>query len=296
MQVSKQLYPFAEHFFELEPDIRMHYVDEGERDAPVVLMLHGNPTWSFYWRRLIKALSPTHRVIAPDHIGCGKSDKPDDDRYAYRLERRISDIERLVEHLDLRDVTLMVHDWGGMIGMGWAHRHPELVSRLVLLNTAAFGLPSTKRMPTSLWLARNTKVGSVLVRGFNAFSRGATRLCVTRRPLTAEVRNALCAPYDSWNNRRAVLRFVQDIPLVDSDPSFKILTEVSDELSQFDDRPTMICWGDKDFVFDHHFLRVWEDKLPSADVHRFPDCGHYVLEDAGEEIEQLVREFLGVAA
>ncbi len=296
MQVSKELYPFAEHWFEVEPGIRMHYVDEGERDAPVVLMLHGNPTWSFYWRRLIKALAPTHRVIAPDHIGCGKSDKPDDDHYDYQLGRRITDIERLVEQLELRDVNLMVHDWGGMIGMGWAHRHPTLVSRLVLLNTAAFGLPATKRMPASLWLARNTRIGAVLVRGLNAFARGATRLCVTRRPLTAEVREALIAPYDSWNNRRAVLRFVQDIPLRPGDPSFEILNEVGDQLGQFDELPVMICWGDRDFVFDEHFLRVWQDKLPNAAVHRFADCGHYVLEDAGEEIEPLVMKFLEVEA
>jgi haloalkane dehalogenase len=306
VRVSKKLYPFAEHWFELEPGVRMHYVDEGPPDGddnrPVVLMLHGNPTWSFYWRRLIKALAPTHRVIAPDHIGCGKSDKPDDARYPYRLERRISDIERLVDHLELgagsgraSELTLMVHDWGGMIGMGWAHRHPKMVSRLVLLNTAAFGLPSTKRMPASLWLARNTGLGTVLVRGFNAFSRGATRFCVTRRPLSAEVVEGLCAPYDSWDNRRAVLRFVQDIPLRPQDPGFEIITEVGEALGQFDDRPVLICWGERDFVFDDHFLREWERKLPHASVHRFADSGHYVLEDAGEEIEALVTEFLGVA-
>ena len=297
VRVSTQLYPFAEHWLELEGGVRMHYVDEGPREAPVVLMLHGNPTWSFYWRRLIKALAPTHRVIAPDHIGCGKSDKPDDARYPYRIARRIQDIESLVDQLDLGsvgDLTLMVHDWGGMIGMGWAHRHPQLVSRLVLLNTAAFVLPASKRMPASLWLARNTGLGTVLVRGFNAFSRGATRLCVTRRPLSAEVREGLCAPYDSWDNRRAVLRFVQDIPLQPGDPGFEIITEVGEALGQFDDRPVLICWGQRDFVFDDHFLRVWEQKLPHAQVHRFADSGHYVLEDAGEEIEALVTQFLGV--
>ncbi len=294
MRVSTALYPFAEHWLELEPGIRMHYVDEGPRDAPPVLMLHGNPTWSFYWRRLIKALRGTHRVIAPDHIGCGKSDKPDDARYPYRLERRIADVEQLVEHLSLSDVTLMVHDWGGMIGTGWADRHPELVTRLVLLNTAGFGLPATKRMPSSLWLARNTGVGAVLVRGFNAFARGATRLCVTRRPLEPEVRDGLIAPYDSWDNRRAVLRFVQDIPLRPGDPGFEIVDGVGRRVEQFDDRPVLICWGARDFVFDDHFLRVWQQKLPHAEVHRFADAGHYVLEDAGDEIEALVLKFLGV--
>jgi pimeloyl-ACP methyl ester carboxylesterase len=292
MRVSSELYPFAEHWLELESGVRMHYVDEGPRDAPVVLMLHGNPTWSFYFRRLITALRATHRVIAPDHVGCGKSDKPDDAVYPYRLERRIADIETLVATLGLRDVTLVVHDWGGMIGMGWAHRHPELLARLVLLNTAAFGLPPSKRLPASLWLARNTAIGAVLVRGFNAFSRGATHLAVTRRRLPREVRDGLCAPYDSWANRRAVLRFVQDIPLRPGDPGFEIIQEVGDGLEQFRDLPTLICWGDRDFVFDHHFLAVWQAKLPHAQVHRFADCGHYVLEDAPDEIVERVLGWL----
>jgi len=232
-------------------------------------------------------------VIAPDHIGCGKSDKPDDDEYSYRLRQRIEDIEHLVDHLRLENVTLVLHDWGGMIGMGWAHRHPGHVSRLVLLNTAAFPMPSSKRLPGTLRLARDTTVGAILVRGLNAFARGATRLAVTRRKLPKEVRDGLCAPYDSWDSRRAVLRFVQDIPLTEADPSFSIVREVGEHLSQFNDRPVLICWGDRDFVFDDHFLNRWEEVLPNATVHRFADCGHYVLEDAPDEIEALVREFLG---
>ncbi len=296
MKVSEELYPFMPHWQELPSGHRMHYVDEGDRDAPPVLMLHGNPTWSFYWRRLIKALSATHRVVAPDHIGCGKSDKPDDDTYSYRLAERIDDVEFLVERLGLRDITLAVHDWGGMIGMGWAHRHPDLVARLVILNTAAFPMPATKRLPASLRLARNTKAGALLVRGFNAFARGATWLAVTRTKLSKEIRDGLCAPYDSWDHRRAVLRFVQDIPLEESDPSFSVVREVGENLHQFRELPMLICWGERDFVFDDHFLKVWESTFPEAEVHRFSDCGHYVLEDAPEEIEHLVRNFLGVPA
>jgi haloalkane dehalogenase len=166
---------------------------------------------------------------------------------------------------------------------------------LVVLNTAAFPMPSTKRLPASLWLARDTKAGALLVRGFNAFARGATWLAVTRVRLPKEVRDGFCAPYDSWDHRRAVLRFVQDIPLGESDPSFSLVREVGEHLHQFNDRPVLICWGDRDFVFDDHFLRVWKSALPNAEVHQFPDCGHYVLEDAAAEIEQLVRRFLGVA-
>ena len=155
-------------------------------------------------------------------------------------------------------------------------------------------MPSTKRLPASLWLARDTKAGALLVRGFNAFARGATRLAVTRVTLSKEVRDGLCAPYDSWDHRRAVLRFVQDIPLQESDPSFSLVREVGEGLHQFNDRPVLICWGERDFVFDDHFLRVWKSALPDAEVHQFPDCGHYVLEDAPAEIERLVRRFLGI--
>ncbi|MEM7139066.1 MAG: alpha/beta fold hydrolase [Myxococcota bacterium] len=293
MEVPEALYPFAPHFLTLSDGARMHYVDEGRRDAAPVLMLHGNPTWSFYWRHLIAALRTSSRVIAPDHIGCGKSDKPADDVYDYRLDRRIADVEALVEHLGLRDVTLVVHDWGGMIGLGWADRNPALLSRLVVLNTAAFPLPSSKRLPASLWLARNTGLGALLVRGMNAFSLGATRLAVTRTKLSKDIRDALCAPYDSWSNRRAVLRFVQDIPLTESDPSYATVAGVGERLSQFEGIPTLICWGDKDFVFDEHFLETWQEKLPSAEVYRFADCGHYVLEDAHEQIVPLVQRFVG---
>ena len=289
--VSPDLFPYASQYFEVRPGIRMAYIDEGPRDATPVLLVHGNPTWSFYWRALIELLSKTRRVIVPDHIGCGRSDKPDDAQYAYRLRNRIDDLEALVEHLGLGTLDLGVHDWGGMIGMGWAHRHPEQVRSLLLLNTAAFRLPSTKPLPSRLRLARDFSVGGWLVQGFNAFSRAATHMAVTRAPLSKEVKAALVAPYNSWDNRRATLRFVQDIPLDARDPSWPDVVEVEEKLSQFDDRPVLICWGDKDFVFDHHFLRVWKEHLPSAAVHRYPDCGHYVLEDAREEIVALVEDF-----
>ncbi len=293
--VSQELYPFRPNWLEVDGGHQLHYLDEGSPDAPAVLMLHGNPTWSFYWRRLIVALRATHRVIVPDHIGCGKSAMPPDEEYAYTLERRIADIDHLAEHLALSEVTLMVHDWGGMIGFGWADRHPELVSQLVLLNTAAFPLPATKPLPRSLWWARNTALGAGLVRGLNAFSRGAARWCVTRRRLEPAVRKGLLAPYDSWDSRRAVLRFVQDIPLAPEDPGYDVVAGVGDRLDRFAYLPALICWGDRDFVFDEHFLEVWRQKLPRAKVHQFPDCGHYVLEDAPEEIEGLVLDFLGVA-
>ncbi|NOY91847.1 MAG: alpha/beta fold hydrolase [Deltaproteobacteria bacterium] len=271
----------------------MHYVDEGAPDASPVLFVHGNPTWSFYYRNLIKALSPTHRCVAPDHIGCGKSDKPGDARYGYRFERRVDDLSRLVDSLELEQVSLVAHDWGGMIGMTWAHRHPERVARIALMNTAAFPLPSSKRLPGSLRLTR-TPLGSLLVRGFNAFSRGTIRFGAKTK-LAPEVRHGLVAPYDSWDNRIAVLRFVQDIPLSPRDPGYALIAEVAAGLERFSETPFLIAWGEKDFVFDRHFLAEWERRMPSATIQRFPEAGHYLLEDEPVAVVKLIGDFVKAA-
>ncbi|MSU77699.1 MAG: alpha/beta fold hydrolase [Gemmataceae bacterium] len=291
-----ELYPFTGHFFQLATShqplaTRMHYLDEGA-GSPVV-MVHGNPTWSFYYRNLVIALRGSYRTIVPDHIGCGKSDKPDDTTYSYTLAQRADDLEALLDHLGIvKDITLIVHDWGGMIGMTYATRHPERIRRLVVLNTGAFHLPQTKPFPWSLWFCRHPQIGPVWVRGFNAFCRAAIHMCAKRRPLSAEVRKAYLEPYDSWAHRIAVLRFVQDIPLRRGDPSYDLVTTVQDNLAKLRGIPMLICWGDLDFVFDEHFLAEWKKRFPDAEVHQFADASHYVLEDAGEEIVPLIQKWL----
>ncbi len=291
MEVPRELYPFEGRYLDINGH-RLHTLDEGTGSS--VVMVHGNPSWSFYYRNLAMALRENHRVIVPDHIGCGYSDKPPLADYPYTLERRVEDFSRAMEELDPGDdITLVVHDWGGMIGLAWAVEHANRVKRIVLLNTSAFPLPSTKKMPWTLSLVRNTKVGEWLVLGLNAFSRGATRMAVTRRPMSAEIRKAYCAPYDSVANRIATLRFVQDIPLKPSDPSWKIVEETAGKLDRFNDTPVLVCWGAKDFVFDDHFLAEWRRRWPHAVVHRFEDCGHYILEDAADEVVARVRDFIG---
>jgi pimeloyl-ACP methyl ester carboxylesterase len=271
--------------------LRYHYVDEGQGDP--VVMVHGNPTWSFYYRDLIKALSADYRCVAPDHIGCGLSDKPDDSHYDYTLSRRADDLESLLEQLGVREnITLVLHDWGGMIGMTYAHRHPERIKRLVILNTAAFHLPPGKRFPWALWLCRNPLVGPLLVRGLNAFCLSAAKVGCKRKPLSPEARAGLLAPYNSWKNRVAILRFVQDIPLRKGDRCYDLVSEVQAGLERFRDVPMLICWGERDFVFDRHFLDEWVRRFPKAEAHRFADAGHYVLEDERDKIVLLVRDFL----
>lgn len=256
-------------------------------------MLHGNPTWCFYYRRLVGTLRDRYRTIVPDHMGCGLSDKPDDKHYSYRLEQRVRDLEALLDHLELREnLTLVLHDWGGMIGMAFAQRHPERIARLVILNTGAFRLPPTKPFPWPLWICRNTPIGPLLVRGLNAFSVIASYVCCRRRPLPPSLRRAYLAPYDSWDHRIAVLRFVEDIPLQPEDPSYALVRTVENDLDRFRSVPMLICWGERDFVFDRHFLAEWRRHFPQAEVHAFPDAGHYILEDAAEEVIPLIDGFL----
>ncbi|HIC52462.1 MAG TPA: alpha/beta fold hydrolase [Gemmatimonadetes bacterium] len=271
----------------------MHYLDEGA--GPPVLMVHGNPTWSYYYRHLVLALRDSHRVVVPDHVGCGLSDKPDDNSYPYRLERRVHDLKRLVEHLQLDGkITLVVHDWGGMIGMAWAARHPERIERLVVLNTAAFHLPAGKRVPMSLRLSRSA-IGGLLVRGLNLFSRGALRYCATQRRLTKGERSAYLAPYDSWDHRVAVHRFIQDIPLRNTDPGHDIVSEVQAGLEHFQDTPTLLLWGLRDFVFDADYLEEWQRRMPHARTHTYERAGHYILEDARDDVLALVQAFVAEA-
>ncbi len=285
-------YPFTGQHLEVRPGIRMHYLDEGPRDGEVVVMLHGNPSWSYYWRQLVLALRGRYRCIVPDHVGMGLSDKPGDAAYAYTLQSRVDDLARLLEQLDVRDdITLAVHDWGGMIGFGWALQHAAAVKRLVITNTASFPLPLAKRMPWQLRLGRDTALGALLIRGFNAFAAGAASQGVVH-PMPREVRDAYCAPYDSWRHRIATLRFVQDIPLAPGDPAWDLVEAAGRALPGFADRPALLGWGLQDFVFDRHFLDEFRRALPAAEVHAWGDAGHYVLEDKSAELVAKIAAFL----
>jgi haloalkane dehalogenase len=283
-------YPFDGKRLDLD-GLGYHYLDEGS--GPPVVMVHGNPSWSFYYRNLVLALRDRYRCIVPDHIGCGLSDKPGDHLYDYTLSRRVDDLEKLLEQLGIReDITLVVHDWGGMIGMAYAVRHPERVKRLVILNTGAFHLPKTKRFPAALRICRDTFIGTLLVRGYNAFSLAASYVGCKRNPMSAELRALYQLPYDSWQDRIATLRFVQDIPLKPGDRAYDLVSSVADGIGQFRNLPMLICWGELDFVFDRHFLAEWRQRFPEAEVHSYPDCGHYILEDAKDEVVPLISGFL----
>lgn len=295
--VSFPDYPFAPQRIEIRPGIAMSYLDEGPRDGEVIVMLHGNPSWSYYWRKLVLGLRDRYRCIVPDHVGMGLSDKPDDGadaepRYRYTLQSRVDDIESLLIRLGVTGpVTLAVHDWGGGIGFGWGLKHSDQIKRLVILNTGAFPLPAAKPLPKALKLGRDLALGTLLIRGFNAFSSVASFVGVENR-MPGDVRRAYVAPYDSWANRIATSRFVQDIPLGEGDAAWPLVEAMGRKLPEYADRPAFIGWGLRDFVFDKHFLEGFTRALPDAEVHAFADANHYVLEDKADVLVPAIRRFL----
>ncbi|PPT75604.1 alpha/beta hydrolase [Xanthomonas arboricola pv. populi] len=290
-------YPFTPQRLEVRPGIAMSYLDEGPRDGEVVVMLHGNPSWSYLWRHLVSGLSDRYRCIVPDHIGMGLSDKPDDapdaqPRYDYTLQSRVDDLDTLLRHLGITGpFTLAVHDWGGMIGFGWALSHHAQVKRLVITNTAAFPLPPEKPMPWQIAMGRHWGPGEWFIRTFNAFSSGASWFGVSRR-MPAEVRRAYVAPYNNWRNRISTIRFMQDIPLSPADQAWSLLERSAQALPSFADRPAFIAWGLRDICFDKHFLAGFRKALPNAEVTAFDDANHYVLEDKHEVLVPAIRAFL----
>lgn len=287
---TSNLYPFRSNYLAIN-GLRYHYLDEGTGEP--LVMIHGNPTWSFYFRHLINVFKDRHRVIVPDHMGCGLSDKPDTREYDFRLQSRINDLNDLMRHLKVdRPVTLIMHDWGGMIGLGWALKNLDRVKRLVIMNTAGFFPPGGKAIPIRLKLLRAPNpVMDWAVLHLNLFARAALYMCPRRR-LPAVVKKGLTAPYNTPKNRIATLKFVQDIPLRPSDYSGSIVDDVQKNLERICARPTLLIWGAHDFVFDRSYFDEFRRRIPHAQSHWLSEAGHYLLEDAPEKIAGIISNFL----
>ena len=277
-------YPFTPKSIELHSAASMSYLDEGEGRA--IVMLHGNPSWSFLYRNLVKRLAPNRRCIVPDHIGCGFSEKPE--TYTYRLRQHIDNIVDLIQKLDIAEFDLALHDWGGTIGMGLAERMPERVGRIIAMNTAAF---RASWIPFRINICRIPGFGSWVIRGCNGFAGPASKMAVSQ-PMTKEVRDGFIFPYGNWQDRVATWAFVQDIPMTPFHPTWDTLVKVEKGLSQFKDRKVLLLWGMKDFCFHKKFLKRWSEFFPEAEVVKYGKAGHYVLEDAGEDALDRIEAFL----
>lgn len=283
-------YEFDSNFF-VHQGHRQHFIDQNLNSGVArqpILMVHGNPTWSFYWRRLIRQLEPNHRVIAVDHLGCGLSDKPVD--YDYCLKQHIDNLVALIDSLDLNNVTLMAHDWGGAIGLGTLLARKNRFRRIILFNTGAFPPPY---IPLRIRVCRWPIVGKIGVQGFNLFARAATVMATEQKGgLPKSVSEGLLYPYDNWEHRVAIYRFVKDIPLSPKHRTWSVLQEIEAGLVSLHDWPKMLVWGMKDWCFRPECLRRFQSHWPNATVHELKNAGHYVIEDAPAEVAQFVDQFL----
>jgi haloalkane dehalogenase len=295
-------YPYAPRFSDAG-GFAMHYVDEGEGEP--VLMLHGDPAWGYLWRKFIPALSRKRRVIVPDHMGMGKSDAPAEP-YPYLLRHHIANLEALVLSLGLSDITLVVHDWGGPVGLGFAVRHPEMIKRLVITNTWAFARwPGLSRrssaepeapFPKLIEMIRSPR-GEQFVLEKNGYAARAIAGTVNYpEKLTPDVMTAYLAPFPTPESRRALLCWSRDITVAEGDPSWEDMKRIEDKLPLFSSTPVLIVWGMLDPVLPPSVLEMWKRVYPRAQVLEIPDASHFLQEDAPDAVLAAIEDFLGGSA
>jgi haloalkane dehalogenase len=280
--VDREVYPFESHYLDLSVG-RMHYIDEGEGD--VILMVHGTPTWSFLYRHLISGLQDNYRVVAPDHLGFGLSDKPSD--YSYRPADQAQNLHAFIDALDLKDITLVVHDFGGPIGLSYAVSQPQNVRRLLLFNTWMWSL-NDYRDKAILGRIFGSPLGRWLYKRFgfsvNVILPGAYG---DRSTLTPDIHNQYRHPLNDGNARHATWVYARE--LLDSSDWYDSLWARREVLA---DKPVLLLWGMKDPAFGPKYLERWRELFNDAQTHEFPDTGHFVQEEQGETLLPIISEFL----
>jgi len=288
-------WPYKPQWFD-HPDGTMHYIDEGPRDGRPVVMVHGNPTWGYLYRRFIEAVTAAgYRAIVMDHLGFGRSEKPDDPE-RYRIPRHGGRCESLLESLDLHDATVIVQDWGGPIGLTWAARHPERLRSLCILNTYCHRPKGKVPLPLPLKLFRMPGIGEVMVKGLNAFVKVFLFKAGLTHPerLGANEKAAYRAPHPTWSSRTSVLVFPREIPSGPEGSVSDFVGDIHDRLiAGCGDKPVLIAWPMNDIAFTPDILEdMWLPDFPDAEVVRVEDAGHYIQEDAHEVVIPKLLEFL----
>ncbi len=281
-------YPFKPYYLDIG-GFKMHYVDQGEGEP--VVMLHGDPTWGYLWRKFIPSVSDTHRVIVPDHMGMGKSSVPKDP-YPYLLQHHISNLEELMLSLKLRDITLILHDWGGPVGMGFAVRHPELIKRLVLTNTWAFAKWPGGEFPRLLEIIRSERGESFVLEKNGYVKRALLGTANYPENYNSQVLDAYLAPFTTPESRLALLSWSRDIALSESDWSYGDMKHIEDNLSIFTNIPVLLIWGMLDPVLPCSVLEKWRRVYPHAQVCEIEDANHFLQEDAPKRVIGEIKLFL----
>lgn len=281
-------YPFKPHYLQIG-EFSMHYSDEGSGD-PVVLV-HGDPTWGYMYREFIPELSKNNRCIVPDHMGMGKSEVPQH-LYPYRLKHHISNLEKLLLSLELKNITLVLHDWGGPVGMGFAVRHPELIKRLVLMNTWAFASWPGGALPKLLRIIRSER-GESFVLEKNGYVKRAIIATVNYPDnVTSTVLNAYLAPFPNPESRKALLCWSRDITFTEEDHSFSDMQRIESQLTLFSGVPVLLIWGMQDPVLPPAVLKKWESVYPHAEVCEIEDASHFLQEDTPEKVISAISRFI----
>jgi len=285
------LYPFQDRYVRLSDGTSMHYVEWGHAGLrrPTLLLLHGNPTWSFLYRDWIRPLSRVARVVAVDHVGFGRSDHPADPSY-HTLERHVANLGELVAELGLRRVVPVLHDWGGPIGLGWARRHPDDVAGLVVLDTWAFARRVPLRLPLLFRLMRAKGVGEYLYGRRNFFVEGFLPK-LAQRPLSPAVMDGYRHPFPTPASRTAVVQFPRLIPTAPGHPSWAELERIEAALPGLD-VPAIVLWGAKDPAFGKRFAWGFSEALPRhPQPVFFGNAGHWLQEDIPEALVPRVADF-----
>ncbi len=269
---------------------KVHYCEQGQGET--IVMLHGNPTWSYLYRNLVVSLRADYRVIAYDHLGCGFSSRPSGEGYAWTLAQRIADCAALLAALQAQEkITLIMHDWGVAIGCGYAVRYPERIARLIICNGAAFPLPRGKKLPWPLRPLRHRVCGKFLIQDSNLFLYALLHTCGQQK-IPAVTKAAYLAPYRQRRDRYALWQFVADIPATPRARSYAVLADIADNLHRLASLPILLCWGKRDFIFDKSFLRQWCTHFPQAQLREYEHCGHLLLEDDPHRISRDIKNFL----
>ena len=279
-------FPFKPHVKAIN-GFRMHYVDEGEGES--ILCLHGEPTWGYLYRRFVPPLSERNRVIVPDHMGFGKSDVPED--LPYNLAQHIDNLTKLILELNLTDITLVGQDWGGPIMFGFAVEHPDLVKRLVIMNTGIGVFPEGTRTWVTGLVENGTYdqiLGNLKETLPTLFAMGVGK----GTKITETMVKAYTAPFPDKGSCRGALAFPLDIPVGKNHPTAPLMHRILDRTTLLRDKSKVIIWGLQDPVFPRMILDSWLRIFPGTEAHKLPDASHFLQEDAPDQIVEIIRQFL----